>query len=507
MKFGKEARTALARGVIQLADAVGCTLGPATKSVIINRQGDIPPLVVNDGVTVAKHVVLEDPYEYAGAKLLTEVAQRAQEQAGDGTTTATVLASAFIKHGFVEAAKGQRPRAEIRRELEDAAEKVIKCINSFTVPITKDEEINMVATISANGDEKLAELITSAFKEVGKEGIVTVEPSTSGEDSLTIVDGYECEKGYMSPIFKKILGPKTVYENALVLVSNASIQSFDELVPAIKISQEVKKPLVVFAREISGAALQSVAINVSAGNFQMCVVQAEDISFWQDERLGDLSAVTGSKFFNEQIGMRLSNVVSTDMAGVGKVVITSDRTTLIDYEGNEIEKRIEEIKRDRELSDGEFHYKKHSSRLARLASKAAIISVFGISEQEVKNKLDRLDDALNATRAALEEGVVPGCGALFTNMAADKDLPNWIRVALMAPICKIMSNYNDLSFEDNMTLVKKAEVYMPIFFEGQVEAWSTDAKIIDPAKVVISSLRSAVSVAGYVLTAECVIGE
>ena len=464
-------------------------------------------MVVNDGVTVAKHVVLEDPYEYAGAKLLTEVAQRAQEQAGDGTTTATVLASAFIKHGFVEAAKGQRPRAEIRRELEDAAEKVIKCINGFTVPITKDEEINMVATISANGDEKLAELITSAFKEVGKEGIVTVEPSTSGEDSLTIVDGYECEKGYMSPIFKKILGPKTVYENALVLVSNASIQSFDELVPAIKISQEVKKPLVVFAREISGAALQSVAINVSAGNFQMCVVQAEDISFWQDERLGDLSAVTGSKFFNEQIGMRLSNVVSTDMAGVGKVVITSDRTTLIDYEGNEIEKRIEEIKRDRELSDGEFHYKKHSSRLARLASKAAIISVFGISEQEVKNKLDRLDDALNATRAALEEGVVPGCGALFTNMAADKDLPDWIRVALMAPICKIMSNYNDLSFEDNMSLVKEAEVYMPIFFEGQVEAWATDAKILDPAKVVISSLRSAVSVAGYVLTAECVIGE
>ena len=507
MKFGKEARTALAKGVIQLADAVGCTLGPATKSVIINRQGDIPPLVVNDGVTVAKHVVLEDPYEYAGAKLLTEVAQRAQEQAGDGTTTATVLASAFIKHGFVEAAKGQRPRAEIRMELEDAAEKVIKCINGFTVPITKDEEIKMVATISANGDEKLAELITSAFKEVGKEGIVTVEPSTSGEDSLTIVDGYECEKGYISPIFKKILGPKTVYENALVLVSNASIQSFDELVPAIKISQQEKKPLVVFAREISGAALQSVAINVSAGNFQMCVVQAEDISFWQDERLGDLSAVTGSKFFNEQIGMRLSNVVSTDMAGVGKVVITSDRTTLIDYEGNEIEKRIEEIKRDRELSDGEFHYKKHSSRLARLASKAAIISVFGISEQEVKNNLDRLDDALNATRAALEEGVVPGCGALFTNMAADKDLPDWIRVALMAPVCKIMSNYNDLSFEDNMSLVKEAEVYMPVFFEGQVKAWAIDAKIIDPAKVVISSLRSAVSVAGYVLTAECVIGE
>lgn len=507
MKFGKEARTALAKGVIQLADAVGCTLGPATKSVIINRQGDIPPLVVNDGVTVAKHVVLEDPYEYAGAKLLTEVAQRAQEQAGDGTTTATVLASAFIKHGFVEAAKGQRPRAEIRRELEDAAEKVIKCINGFTVPITKDEEIKMVATISANGDEKLAELITSAFKEVGKEGIITVEPSTSGEDSLTIVDGYECEKGYISPIFKKILGPKTVYENALVLVSNASIQSFDELVPAIKISQQEKKPLVVFAREISGAALQSVAINVSAGNFQMCVVQAEDISFWQDERLGDLSAVTGSKFFNEQIGMRLSNVVSTDMADVGKVVITSDRTTLIDYEGNEIEKRIEEIKRDRELSDGEFHYKKHSSRLARLASKAAIISVFGISEQEVKNKLDRLDDALNATRAALEEGAVPGCGAMFTNMAADKDLPDWIRVALMAPVCKIMSNYNDLCFEDNMSLVKEAEIYMPVFFEGKVMAWSIETNIIDPAKVVISSLRSAVSVAGYVLTAECVIGE
>ena len=507
MKFGEEARVALARGVIQLADAVGCTLGPATKSVIINRQGDIPPLVVNDGVTVAKHVILEDPYEYAGAKLLTEVAQRAQEQAGDGTTTATVLASAFIKHGFIEAAKGQRPRAEIRRELEESAEQIIKTINSFTVPITKDEEIKMVATISANSDEKLAELITSAFKEVGKEGIVTVEPSTSGEDGLTIVDGYECEKGYMSPIFKKILGPKTVYENALVLVSNASIQSFDELVPAIKISQELKKPLVVFAREISGAALQSVAINVSAGNFQMCVVQAEDISFWQDERLGDLSAITGSKFFNEQIGMRLSNVVSTDMAGVGKVIITSDRTTLIDYDGNEIEKRIEEIKRDRELSDGEFHYKKHSSRLARLASKAAIISVFGISEQEVKNKLDRLDDALNATRAALEEGIVPGCGATFTNMAANKDFADWIRVALMAPICKIMSNYNDLSFEDNMSLVKEAEVYMPVFFKGKITAWTKAYEIVDPAKVVISSLRSAVSVAGYVLTAECVIGE
>jgi len=507
MKFGDEARNALKTGIQQIANAVGCTLGPATKSVIINRQGDIPPLVVNDGVTVAKHVVLKDPYEYAGAKLLIEVAQRAQEQAGDGTTTATVLAAAFIEHGFAEAAKGERPRAEIRRELEDASEEIISQIKELTVPITKDEEITMVATISANGDKKLAELITSAFKEVGKEGIVTVEPSTNGEDNLTIVDGYECEKGYISPIFKKILGPKTVYENALVLVSNASIQSFDELVPAIKISQEAKKPLVVFAREISGAALQSVAINVSAGNFQMCIVQAEDISFWQDERLGDLSAVTGSKFFNEQIGMRLSNAVSTDMADVGKVIITSDRTTLIDYEGDEIEKRSEEIKRDRELSDGEFHYKKHSSRLARLASKAAIISVFGISEQEVSNKLDRLDDALNATRAALEEGVTPGCASSFTNMAASDSLPLWIRDSLMAPVCKIMSNYNDLSFKENMSLVKKAEKDMPIFYDGKIVTWTKASKIIDPAKVVISSLRSAVSVAGYVLTAECVIGE
>jgi len=507
MKFGMEARDALRSGIEQVANAVGCTLGPATKSVIINRQGDIAPLVVNDGVTIAKHIVLEDPYEYAGAKLLIEVAQRAQEQAGDGTTTATVLADAFIRYGFNEVTNSKKPRAEIRRELEEAAEEIIKSIKGLTAPITKDEEILMVATISANGDAKLAELITNAFREVGKEGIITVEPSAKGEDSITIVDGYECEKGYINPVFKKILGPKTVMENALVLVSNASIQSFEELVPAIKISQAEKKPLVVVCREISGVALQSVAINVSSGNFQMCVVQAEDISFWQDERLGDLSAITGSVFFNEQIGMRLSDITAEEMATVGKVIITNDKTTFIDYEGDRIKIRISEIADDLTLAENEFYKKKHNSRLARLNAKAAIIEVFGISEQEIKNKLDRLDDALNATRAALEEGVVPGCGALFTNMAASKDLPSWIRFALMAPLCKIMSNYNDASFEDNMALVKKAGKYVPVFSEGEITSWDKASHIIDPAKVVISSLRSAVSVAGYVLTAECVIGE
>ena len=461
MKFGKEARTSLARGVIQLADAVGCTLGPATKSVIINRQGNLPPLVVNDGVTVARNVKIEDPYEYAGAKLLIEVAQRAQEQAGDGTSTATVLASAFIKHGFVEAAKGQRPRAEIRRELEDAAEKVIECIKGFTVPITKDEEIMWVSTISANGDEDMARLITDAFTQVGVEGIVTVEPSTDGEDTIEIVEGYECEKGYISPIFTKILGPKTVMENALVLVSNASIQSFDELMPAIEYSREEKQPLIVVCREISGAALQSVAVNVSSGNFQMCVVQAEDISFWQDERLIDLSFVIGAKFINESLGMRIKNADASFMGVVEKAVITAEKTTFIGYNSVGLEKRIEAIR----------------------------------------------EDKAEAENAHLEEGVVPGCGALFTNMAASKDLPNWVRVALMAPICKIMTNYNELSFEDNMALVKEAEVYAPVFSEGKVCGWSESPNIIDPSKVVISSLRSAVSVAGYVLTAECVIGE
>jgi len=507
MKFGIEARDALRSGIQKVADAVGCTLGPATKSVIINRQGDIAPLVVNDGVTIAKHIVLEDPYEYAGAKLLIEVAQRAQEQAGDGTTTATVLADAFIRHGFDEVVKSNRPRAEVRRELEEAAEEVIKSIRAFTAPITEDEDILNVATISANGDSKLGELITQAFNEVGVEGIITIEPSVKGEDGLTIVDGYECEKGYISPLFKKILGPKTVMENALVVVSNASIQSFDELVPAIKISQAKKQPLVVVCREISGAALQSVAINVSSGNFQMCVVQAEDISFWQDERLGDLSAVTGSAFYNEQIGMRLNDITSEEIATVGKVIITAEKTTFIDYEGERINIRIGEIADDLSIADNEFYIKKHNSRLARLKAKAAIIEVFGISEQEVKNKLDRLDDALNATRAALEEGAVPGCGALFTNMAANDEFPDWVRVSLMAPLCRIMTNYNDRSFKENMSLVKGAEQYMPVFSEGKVVNWAKASHIIDPAKVVISSLRSAVSVAGYVLTAECVIGE
>lgn len=507
MKFGMEARDALRSGVQQVADAVGCTLGPATKSVIINRQGDIAPLVVNDGVTIAKHIVLEDPYEYAGAKLLIEVAQRAQEQAGDGTTTATVLADAFIRYGFDEVVKTKKPRAAVRRELEEAAEEVIKSIRGFTAPITKDEEIMMVATISANGDVKLAELITRAFNAVGEDGIITIEPSVKGEDGVTIVDGYECEKGYISPLFKKILGPKTVMENALVVVSNASIQSFDELVPAIKISQAEKKPLVVVCREISGAALQSVAINVSSGNFQMCVVQAEDISFWQDERLGDLSAITGSVFYNEQIGMRLNDITSEEIATVGKVIITAEKTTFIDYEGERINIRIGEIADDLTLADNEFYIKKHNSRLARLKAKAAIIEVFGISEQEVKNKLDRLDDALNATRAAIEEGVVPGCGAMFTNMAASEEIPEWVRVSLMAPLCKIMSNYNDLSFKENMVLVKGAKQYVPVFSEGKIVNWAEASHIIDPAKVVISSLRSAVSVAGYVLTAECVIGE
>ena len=501
---GNEAREKLIEGVNTVADAVGVTLGPATRSVIIDRRDGLPPLVVNDGVTVAKNIIIEDKMANAGAKLVIEVASRAQENAGDGTTSSTIMAQSLIENG--KNLLGDFTGVAIRTELERLCEETCKNLDDLSSKI-EGRDIYHVAKISANNDENMAELIYSAVEKIGYDGVISVEPSPTGEDTVSFIEGFECDKGYINPVLSKIFGESKTFDKPLIMVSNADINDFAQLIPALEYAKSKNRPLIVLCTSIGAVALNTFVMNQVNGNINACIVQAEDISFWQTEKLNDLAIFTGAKMINKELDMSIADIGSNYYGQCNKAIISSKKAAFLGFMGDDdlLLERLDEIAVEESMAENEFYQKKHSVRYGKLQGNAAVIGISGMSEQEIQNKLERVDDALNATRAAIAEGVIRGAGVELYEESIRQcvGIEKVFYEALKAPLKKIYYNINgenmNNQFDDDITCGK--------FYDGNTNTFIENGEIFDPVRVVKSSLRSAVSVAGYVLTADCLIGE
>lgn len=504
---GDEAKQHLFEGIDELANAVSVTLGPATKSVIIDRRDDLPPLVINDGVTVARHISLEDKVKNIGAKLLIEVANKAQQGAGDGTTSSIVIAQALIK----ECMKFKNiSGVQIRDTLEKRLEQTLAALDVMKREIDiESDDLYEVALISANNDEGIAKLISSAIREIGREGIITIEPSPYGKDEYKVTDGYESKKGYISPLISRVMGKKKNFENPLLVFSNTDVNNFSELLPALEISVEEKRPIIFMLKSVTLPVINSYLMNQMNGNINACILQAEDISFWQDERMGDLATLTGGNFFDTGLNMKLENITLEDMGTCGVATVTEDYSTFVEFEKDDklIEKRINAIEEDMNLTDNEFYQKKYLDRISRIKGSGAVIYIHGLSEQEIRNKMDRIDDCLNATRAALNNGVVLGGGlALYGAsevMYASDEIDMAFIIALRSVFHKLYYNLTGQTIKPEKVLVMMKQGYQ---YDGKSRDWVVSHQIIDPVDVVKSSLKAAVSVASYVMTADCIIG-
>ena len=508
--YGNEAREKLIEGVNAVADAVGVTLGPATRSVIIDRRDGLPPLVVNDGVTVAKNIIIEDKMANAGAKLVIEVASRAQENAGDGTTSSTIMAQSLIEKG--KNLLSQYTGVAIRSELERLCEITCKELDNLSSKI-EGRDIYHVAKISANNDENMAELIYSAVEKIGYDGVISVEPSPTGEDTVSFIEGFECDKGYINPVLTKIFGESNTFEKPWILISNADINDFAQLIPALEFAKKKNRPLIVLCTSIGAVALNTFVMNQVNGNINACIVQAEDISFWQTEKLNDLAIFTGGKMVNKELDMSIADINASYYGQCNKAIISSKKAAFLGFMGDDdlLLERLDEIATDESMAENDFYQKKHSVRYGKLQGNAAVIGISGMSEQEIQNKLERVDDALNATRAAIAEGVIRGAGVELYNLTPSISNNNIQSLgvqkvfyeALKSPLKKIYYNINGKRMDSSFN----KDIMKGHFYDGITNTFIENGEIFDPVRVVKSSLRSAVSVAGYVLTADCLIGE
>lgn len=505
---GEQAREKLIEGVNAVADAVGVTFGPATRSVIIDRKDGLAPLVVNDGVTVAKSIVLEDKMANAGAKLVIEVASRAQENAGDGTTSSTIMAQSLIKRG--KELLDKHTGVAIRTELERLCKITCDELDALSLEI-EGRGIYDVAKISANNDEQMAELIYQAVEKIGYDGVISVEPSPTGEDIVSFVEGFECDKGYINPVLSKLFGESKTFDKPLIMVSNAEINDFAQLIPALEYAKSKNRPLIVLCTSIGAVALNTYVMNQVNGNINACIVQAEDISFWQTEKLNDLAIFTGGKMINKELDMSIADINSSYYGQCNKAIISSKKAAFLGFMGDDdlLLERLDEIATEESMAENDFYKKKHSVRYGKLQGNAAVIGISGLSEQEIQNKLERVDDALNATRAAIAEGVIRGAGVELYSIGLkwqheDTDeIEDVFYRTLKSPLQKIYYNINgkELYTEQDSVI---ADGFL---YDGNNNMFTKKAPVFDPVKVVKSSLRSAVSVAGYVLTADCLIGE
>jgi len=501
--YGNEAREKLIEGVNAVADAVGVTLGPATRSVIIDRRDGLPPLVVNDGVTVAKNIIIEDKMANAGAKLVIEVASRAQENAGDGTTSSTIMAQSLIENG--KNLLSRFTGVAIRTELEKLCEETCKELDNLSSKI-EGRDIYHVAKISANNDENMAELIYSAVEKIGYDGVISVEPSPTGEDTVSFIEGFECDKGYINPVLSKIFGESKTFDKPLIMVSNADINDFAQLIPALEYAKSKNRPLIVLCTSIGAVALNTFVMNQVNGNINACIVQAEDISFWQTEKLNDLAIFTGAKMINKELDMSIADI-NGHYGQCSKAIISSKKAAFLGFMGDDdlLLERLDEIETEESMAENDYYKKKHSVRYGKLQGNAAVIGISGMSEQEMQNKLERVDDALNATRAAIAEGVIRGAGVELYERSIRQcvGIEKVFYEALKSPLKRIYYNINGVNMDSKFD----NDIMEGHFYDGNANMFIQNGEIFDPVRVVKSSLRSAVSVAGYVLTADCLIGE
>lgn len=518
--FDEEARRALERGVNAVANAVKVTLGPRGRNVVLEKKFGAPT-ITKDGVTVAKEVELEDHLENIGVQLLKEVASKTNDVAGDGTTTATVLAQAIVREGLKNVAAGANPLA-LKRGIEKAVEAAVEKIKSMAISVEDRKAIEEVATISAN-DPEIGKLIADAMEKVGKEGIITVEESKGLETELEFVEGYQFDRGYVSPYF--ISNPESmeaVLENPYILIVEKKVSNVRELLPILEQAAQTGRPLLVIAEDVEGEALATLVVNKLRGTLNVAAVKAPGFGDRRKEMLKDIAAVTGGQVISEELGIKLENATISMLGQAERVRITKDETTIVGGKGKkeDIEARIAQIKKELEVTDSEYAKEKLQERLAKLAGGVAVIRVGAATETELKEKKHRFEDALNATRAAVEEGVVPGGGTTFLRAIKQVDEviaglegdeatgAKIVRRALEEPTRQIAEN---AGFEGSVVvsqILAKTDNERLGFNAATGEYVDMiDAGIIDPAKVTRSALQNAASIGSMVLTTEAVVAE
>ena len=516
--FDEKARQALISGVDQLANTVKITLGPKGRYVVLSKSYG-SPVITNDGVTIAKEIELKDPYENMGAKLVQEVATRTQDVAGDGTTTATLLTQAILHRGMRNITIGANP-IEVKRGIDKATEAVVKYIQSMSEEVKTKEKITQVATISANNDEVIGNLIADAMDKVGATGVITVEEAKSMETSLEVVEGMQLDKGYISPYMATDKeGMETVFENPLILLHDKKISSMKEFIPVLEAVVKENKPLLIIAEDLDGEALATIVLNIIRGTLKVCMIKTPGFGDERKEMLEDIAALTGGRVISEDLGMKLENTKLSDLGSAKKVRVNKEKTIIIEGEGKkeDIQRRISIIEGRIKIEDSEYKITDLKKRLGKLSGGVAVINVGAATETEMKEKRMRIDDALNATKAAIEEGVVPGGGIAL--LRAAKELLNLtlygdqkigvdiLREAIEEPVRQIATNAGK---EGSVVLEKlKAETDPNMGYDAKTDSYKDmiEAGIIDPVKVVRTALQNASSIAGLMLTTEALVAD
>jgi chaperonin GroEL len=519
LHFNTDARAALKRGVDQLAEAVKVTLGPKGRNVVIDKKFGAPT-VTKDGVTVAKEIELSDALENMGAQMVKEVATKTSELAGDGTTTATVLAQAIFREGLKNVTAGVNPMA-LKRGIDSAVSAVVEELKKMSVPIKGKKEIAQVGAISANNDKEIGDLIAEAMEKVGKDGVITVEEAKGLETTLETVEGMQFDRGYLSPYF--VTDPEkmeAVLEDPLILIHDKKISSMKDLLPILEKVAQLGKPLLIIAEDIEGEALATLVVNKLRGTLRVSAVKAPGFGDRRKAMLEDIGVLTGGQVISEELGLKLENAVVTDLGRAKRIVVDKETTTIIDGQGDEekIKGRIKEIKAAVEKTTSDYDREKLQERLAKLAGGVAVINVGAPTESEMKEKKARVEDALHATRAAVEEGIVPGGGvalvraqkALKTLKLAESDEQigvDIIRRAIEEPVRIIVQNAGgEGSIVVEKIRVSKDNNYGYNALTDQYEDLVA-AGVIDPTKVTRTALQNAASISGLLLTTEALIVE
>jgi chaperonin GroEL len=515
--YDEEARRAILRGVDKLANAVKATLGPKGRNVVLDKKFGAPN-ITKDGVTVAKEIELEDPFENMGAQMVKEVASKTSDVAGDGTTTATVLAQAIIREGMKNVTAGSNPMA-LKRGIDKAVEAVVEDIKKISKPTKGKKEISQVASISANNDKTIGDLIADAMEKVGKDGVITVEEAKGVETTLEVVEGMQFDRGYISPYF--VTDPErmeAVVENPLILIHEKKISGMKDLLPILEQIAKMGKPLLIIAEEVEGEALATLVVNKLRGTLTTCAVKAPGFGDRRKEMLKDIAVLTGGEVISEELGIKLENIRLDDLGKCKKVVVDKENTTIIEGAGKdkEIEGRIKQIRTQIEETTSDYDREKLQERLAKLAGGVAVIKVGAPTEIAMKEKKARVEDALNATRAAVEEGIVPGGGVVLVR--AEKSLEkvkaegdekigvDIVRRALEEPIRQIAEN---AGAEGSIVVQRVREQSGAFGFNAESEEYEDlmTSGIIDPTKVTRIALQNAASIAGLMVTTECMVTE
>ena len=519
VKFDTDARNRMLKGVNTLADAVKVTLGPKGRNVVLDKSFGAPR-ITKDGVSVAKEIELEDKFENMGAQMVKEVASRTNDEAGDGTTTATVLAQAIVREGMKSVAAGMNPM-DLKRGIDLATSKVVEAIKAAARPVSDSDEVAQVGTISANGEDEIGRQIADAMQKVGNEGVITVEENKGLDTETDVVEGMQFDRGYLSPYF--VTNPDkmtTELEDAIILLHEKKLSSLQPMVPLLESVIQSGKPLLIIAEDVEGEALATLVVNKLRGGLKIAAVKAPGFGDRRKAMLQDIAILTGGQVISEDLGMKLESVTIDMLGSAKRVSITKDETTIVDGAGDkaEIEARVSQIRGQIEETTSDYDREKLQERVAKLAGGVAVIRVGGMSEVEVKERKDRVDDALNATRAAVQEGIVVGGGVALVQAGKTLDglegvNPDQnvgitiVRKALEAPLRQIAENSG---VDGSVVAGKIRESGDASFgFNAQTEEYGDMFKfgVIDPAKVVRTALQDASSVAGLLITTEAMVAD